>query len=220
MKVENYLPKTAQEKISNAVTQAEKKVNAEIVPVFMVSSDNYSEAGLRGAILGAAITSLSILIYDHLMGWYQFFLLKNDWQFVSVIALGGLLGYVLFGMVPFFKKLMVSKQKMQERSTAMAERVFGEYKLFETKSRTGILIFISLFEHKIEIVPDKGLKDKIGTDEWNKVIEEMKPALKSKAFDQAFLNSISKITEILLTYKMERTGDSSNELPDHLRENI
>ena len=220
MKVENYLPKTAQEKITNAVTEAEKKVNAEIVPVFMVSSDNYSEAGVRGAIIGALFTGLAILIYDHLMEWYQFFLLKNDWLFVSAIITGGMLGYLLFGMVPFFKKLMISKQKMQERSSAMSERVFGEYKLFETKSRTGILIFISLFEHKIEIVPDKGLKDKISADEWNKVIDEMKPALKRKAFDEAFLNSITKITEVLLAYKMERTGDSSNELPDHLRENI
>lgn len=115
---------------------------------------------------------------------------------------------------------MISKQKMQERSSAMAERVFGEYKLFETKGRTGILVFISLFEHKIEIVPDKGLKEKIADDEWKLVIDGMKPDLKRKAFSDAFISSISKITEILLTYKMQRNGDSSNELPDHLRENI
>lgn len=220
MKVENYLPKAAQEKISNAVTETEKKVNAEIVPVFMVSSDNYTEAGLRGALAGAALSAMLILVYDHLMGWYQLFLLQNDWLFVSAIAVGGLLGYSIFAMLPAFKKLMVSKQKMRERSLAMAERVFGEYKLFETKSRTGILIFISLFEHKIEIMPDKGLKEKIGEDEWQKVIEEMKPALKRKAFDEAFLNSIKKIEEILLANKMVRTGDATNELPDHLRENL
>lgn len=220
MKVENYLPKAAQEKISSAVTEAEKKVNAEIVPVFMVSSDDYTEAKLRGAILGASVTAIGIIIYDHLMGWYQLFLLQNDWLFVSSIAMGGLLGYFLFGYINPLKKLLVSKQKLQQQSTAMAERVFGEYKLFETQSRTGILIFISLFEHKIEIVPDKGLKEKIAQDEWLKVIEEMKPALRSKNFDEAFLQSIKKITEILLTYKMVRTGESNNELPDHLRENI
>jgi putative membrane protein len=220
MKVENYLPKTSQEKIAQAVAEAEKKVNAEIVPVFMVNSDDYTEAKLRGALLGATVTSLGILLYDHLMGWYQLFLLKNDWLFVSAIAVGGLLGYLLFGYVSPLKKLLLSKQRMQQRSSAMAERVFGEYKLFETKGRTGILVFISLFEHKIEIVPDKGLKEKIAADEWQKVIEEMKPALRSKKFDEAFLQSISKITAILLTYKMERTGESGNELPDHLRENI
>lgn len=220
MKVETYLPKASQEKISNAITEAEKKVNAEIVPVFMTSSDNYKEAGLRGALLGAAITALGILVYDHLMGWYQLFLLQNDWLFVGSIAIGGSLGYVLFGLVSPLKKLMITKQQMQQRSLAMAERVFGEYKLVETKSRTGILIFISLFEHKIEIIPDNGLKEKIAEDEWKKVIEEMKPALKQKAFDEAFLSSISKITEILLAYKMVRIGDAPNELPDHLRENI
>lgn len=220
MKVENYLPKASQEKISNAVTETEKKVNAEIVPVFMVSSDNYSEAGLRGALFMASLTALSILIYDHLMGWYQLFLLQNDWLFVSSIALGGLLGYTLFAMIPGLKRMMISKQKMKERSISMAERVFGEYKLFETKSRTGILIFISLFEHQIDIMPDKGLKEKIGEDEWQKVIAEMRPALKRKEFDEAFLSSIKKIEEILLTNKMERTGDAPNELPDHLRENI
>lgn len=220
MKVDTYLPKTSQEKISTAVTEAEKKVNAEIVPVFMISSDNYAEAGLRGALLGAACTGLGILVYDHLMGWYQLFLLQNDWLFVASIALGGLLGFAVFGMISPLKKLMISKNKMQQRSLAMAERVFGEYKLAETQHRTGILIFISLFEHKIEIMPDKGLKEKIAEDEWKKVIEEMKPALKQKAFDEAFLNSISKITEILLEYKMVRTGDAPNELPDHLRENL
>ncbi len=220
MKVENYLPKSIQEKISIAVTEAEKKVNAEIVPVFMTSSDAYTEAKLRGALLGAAATSIGILLYDHLMGWYQLFLLQNDWLFVSAIALGGLIGYLLFGMIGPLKKLLVSKQKMQQTSSAMAERVFGEYKLHETKDRTGILVFISLFEHKVQIIPDKGLKEKIADDEWQKVIEQMKPALRSKAFGDAFLQSISKITEILLTYKMNRNGDAPNELPDHLRENI
>jgi putative membrane protein len=220
MKVENYLPKTAQEKITAAVTEAEKKINAEIVPVFMVSSDDYTEAKLRGTLLGATITAAFILIYDHLMGWYQLFLLQNDWLFVSGIACGGLLGYFLFGYLSPLKKLLVTKQQLKQRSAAMAERVFGEYKLFETKSRTGILIFISLFEHNIQIVPDKGLKEKIADDEWQKVIEQMKPSLRNKKFDEAFIQSISKITEIMLTYKMERIGDATNELPDHLRENI
>lgn len=220
MKVENYLPKLSQEKISQAVNNAEKKINAEIVPVFMVSSDNYVEAKLRGAIFSAAFTSILILVYDHLMGWYQLFLLNNDWLFVTVIALGGLLGYFLFGCVYSLKKLMLSKNIMSQRSSAMAERVFGEYKLFETKQRNGILVFVSLFEHRVEILPDKGLKDRISADEWKKVVDEMKPSLKNKKFDEAFLLSIDKITELLLTNNMHRGAETSNELPDHLRENL
>ncbi len=220
MKVEKYLPKTSQEKITQAINDAEKKVNAEMVPVFMISSDEYVEAKLRGSIFMAAFTALSILVYDHLMGWYQLFLLNNDWLFVSVVSLGGLLGYFLFGYMYPLKKLMLSKHSLKQRSSAMAERVFGEYKLFETKQRNGILIFVSLFEHHIEIVPDKGLKEKIGTDEWQKVVDEMKPSLKNKKFDEAFLKSIDKITELLLINKMNREGDASNELPDHLRENL
>jgi putative membrane protein len=220
MKVENYLPKSSQEKITAAVKEAEKKVNAEIVPVFMISSDPYVEAKLRGAIMMAAVTAISILAYDHLMGWYQLFLLNNDWLFVMSIAAGGLIGYFLFGYVAALKKLMVSKTKKAQRSLAMAERVFGEYKLFETSQRNGILIFVSLFEHKIEIMPDKGLKEKVSVDEWNKVLEEMKPSLRSKNFEQAFVLSITKITEVLLTNNLNRNGDSNNELPDHVRENL
>ena len=221
MKVEKYLPKSSQEKITNAVSEAEKKINAEIVPVFMISSDDYTEAKLRGAILTSTLFALGILIYDHLMGWYQFFLLKNDWLFVASIGVAGILGYLSFGYIPVLKKLMISKQKLQQRSSAMAERVFGEYKLFETKGRTGVLIFVSLFEHSIEIVPDKGLKEKIADDEWHKAINDMKPALKARKFDEAFVQSIARITEILIRNKMERTpGSESNELPDHLRENI
>lgn len=220
MKVENYLPKLAQDKITAAVAEAEKKVNVEIVPVFMLSSDDYVEAKLRGALVMAAFTAICILVYDHLMGWYQLFLLNNDWLFVITIALGGMLGYFLFGLVSPLKKWMISKTRMQQRSSAMAERVFGEYKLFETKHRNGVLIFVSLFEHKIEIVPDKGLKERIADDEWKKVIEEMKPSLRTKKFDEAFVLSISKITEVMLTNKMGRDGDAPNELPDHLRENL
>lgn len=219
MKVERYLPKSSQDKISKAVTEAESKIHAEIVPVFMTSSEEYTEAKLRGAILGAAITSLAILVYDHLMDWYQHFLLENDWMFVATIAMGGFIGYLLFSYVNPLKRLLVSKQKMQQSSTAMAERVFGEYKLFETKSRNGILIFISLFEHKVEILPDIGISKVVQKDEWTKVIAEMKPSLKAKKFDQAFVDSIQKVTEILEAYNIHRNGDSTNELPDHLREN-
>jgi putative membrane protein len=220
MKVENYLPKSSQEKITAAISEAEKKVNAEMVPVFMTSSDDYTEAKLRGALLMAALTAISILVYDHLMGWYQLFLLNNDWLFVMTIALGGILGYFLFGWITPLKRLLISKSKQQQRSTAMAERVFGEYKLFETKQRNGILIFVSLFEHRIEILPDKGLKEKLAEDEWKKVVDQMKPSLRAKKFEEAFTLSISKITEILETNKMNRNGDTSNELPDHLRENL
>lgn len=220
MKIENYLSKSSQDKITASVTEAEKKVNAEIVPVFMISSDEYTEAKLRGTLLMASITAISVLVYDHLMDWYQLFLLNNDWLFVMTIALGGLLGYFLFGWISPLKRLLISRSKMEQRSSAMAERVFGEYKLFETKQRNGILIFVSLFEHRIQIIPDKGLKEKIAEDEWKKVVEEMKPSLKDGKFEQAFTLSISKITEILETYKLNRSGDSSNELPDHLRENL
>lgn len=220
MKVENYLPKSSQEKISASVKDAEAKVQAEIVPVFMTSSDAYTEADLRGALAGAALTTIGILLYDHLMGWYQAFVLTNDWLFTGTIALGGVIGYFATRFIPGVKKLFLSKASMDARTLAMAERVFGEYRLFETSSRTGILIFVSLFEHSIKIIPDKGLRDKIADDEWQKVVSEMKPYLRSKKFDEAFIHAISMSAGILEKYGFIRKDGTGNELPDHLRQNI
>lgn len=220
MKIDKYLPKSAQDKITEAIGEAEKQVNAEIVPVFMTASDDYDEAPLKGALLGAGLLSMAILIYDHMMGWYQLFLLENDWLFVSTITLGAAIGYLLARFVPGIKKLFIGKDKMKERAEAMTERVFTEFRIFDTSQHNGILIYVSLFEHQIDILPDKGFKDKIPHDEWEKVINEMKPSLKRREFDEAFIHSVKKITEILLQHGMKREGDAPNELPDNPRQNL
>lgn len=220
MNVKQYLPESAQENINKAVSESEKKINAEIVPVFMVNSNNYEEAPLKGAVISMVVTGLAILTYDHIRDWYESIFLQHDWLFLLAIMIGGIIGYVVVSLVPIFKFIFSSEAKRTKSSKVMAESVFAEFKLYETTQRNGILVFVSLFERRIHIIPDRLLDEAIPKDEWTKIINNMKPNLKSKQYEKAFLESIREIENLLLKYNFSGSSNRKNELPDHVRKNL
>ena len=50
--------------------------------------------------------------------------------------------------------------------------------VFATRDRTGILLFVSLFEHRIEVVGDKGINDKVQQEEWGEVVDLLRAGVR------------------------------------------
>src|SRR6187402_192007 len=79
------------ERIKAAVREAESKISGEIVPVFVEKSGFYSIANYRGALLGAAIIFLLIIILDRYVPSLAIY--DRDPLLVFVfVSLGGLIG--------------------------------------------------------------------------------------------------------------------------------
>lgn len=54
-----------------------------------------------------------------------------------------------------------------------AQRLFQKLGMFQTADRNGILIYIAVLSHKIAVVGDKGIHQKLGTEYWDSIVKEI-----------------------------------------------
>lgn len=216
---DHFFTQEEQTRIEAAVKEAETKISGEIVPVFVKQSDTYPEAPLKAFISGFILSACIILLIDEWMGWGEFFLLRHDLYFLGASLLGGLMVVALVQFIPIVKHFFVSQSRMNQCVDALARQTFLEYEVFNTRQRTGILLFVSLFEHEVEILGDSGINQKINQDEWAEIADAMIQQLKKGNRCEAFLAGIEKSRDLLLKYGFVKTPDDTNEIPDHLRQN-
>ncbi len=215
----HFFTQEEETRIEAAVKEAESKISGEIVPVFVIQSDSYPEARLKAFIAGFILSACIMLLIDEWMGWGEFFLLRHALYFLGASLLGGLIGAGLAEFIPLVKLLFVSQSRMNQRVDALARQKFLEYEVFNTRQRTGILLFVSLFEHEVEILGDSGINQKIKQDEWAEIADAMIEQLKKGNRCEAFIAGVEKSRDLLLKYGFEKSPDDTNEIPNHLRQN-
>jgi putative membrane protein len=206
--------------IEDEVKLAEKDISGEIVPVFMERSHDYPESIWRAVALGMLLSGMLVIFIDMLMGWAEFFLLRSHIIYLTSMIGGGLIMAALNVYFPSLRRRLTAGAQLEEQVHARAERTFLEYEIFRTRQRTGILIFISLFERRVEIIGDKGISEKVSADEWEQIVAKMVPYLHQRENKDAIVTGIRLCRELLLKYGFAAGPGDTNELPDHLRQNL
>ena len=92
---------------------------------------------------------------------------------------------------------------------------FTEHVLHYTRDHTGILILVSLLEHRVEVLADRCINEKVPPGTWNEVVEIITAGLKSRHADDAFCKAVERCGEILATH-FPRQADDRDELPNQL----
>lgn len=207
--------------ISSAVADAEKRTSAEIVPVVATTSDSYERAedliGLGAALVAVAST------------WTQFQSLRPsaDWEgdpelvvhlpiVLGVFVAGWCLGVLLARLLPWLKRLAVSRRKMTARVLIAAHHAFDALHARDTAEATGVVIFVSLFERRVCIWADRAISEKIPESAWKEACELLMRALAAGKHREGFTQAIQKMGEILAKDFPIKPGDV-NELSNELR---
>lgn len=86
------------------------------------------------------------------------------------------------------------------RVRARAESVFGELKLWDTGRRTGLLVYVLLGDHAVELVPDRGLVARVPEGSWEAVAALMASHFNEDAWQQGALAGIAAIHDLLARY--------------------
>jgi len=96
-----------------------------------------------------------------------------------------------------------------------AVAMFGKLRVWDTEHNNGVLIYLLLAEHAIEIVADRGLNRHVDAAEWDRIAGTMRDAFKAGQFE-AGLNQAIDAVDALLTQHFALTSDAPNpnELPD------
>ena len=200
-------------RLDGLIADVEKRTNTQIVLAVIQRSDSYAELPWKAFALGASITGLLVFILNLLSyGWYP--------RVAVHIAVAGILGggavfALLTVFIPGFAKRFLSSVRADVEVRQYAESVFLSRELFATGNRTGILVLVSLFERKVIILPDKGLRDQLTNDVMQGIITAITRSLMRNEIGRAFESGLEELSHTLETNVQ---GKGENELSDEIIE--
>jgi uncharacterized membrane protein len=104
------------------------------------------------------------------------------------------------------------------RNAAVRERavmMFGKLRVWDTEHNNGVLIYLLLADHAIEIVADRGLAKRVDPAEWQRITASMSDAFKSSRFEAGVEQAIDAVDVLLTRHFALAPGEANpNELPD------
>jgi putative membrane protein len=207
-------------RIKNAVKIAEDKISGEIVPVIVEQSGNYAVANYKSAIVFAMTAFLGMIVLDRYIITDSSLTLYYDPMFIfSVVLLTGTVGYIFPNFLPGLKRFFLRQNQLDECTRQRAENAFLEEEVFNTRHRTGIMIFISFFEHEVIIMADRGISKVVDQKEWDNMVAELIAHIRQDKIVDGIEAGITRCGEILLERGFTKTQDDINELRDDLRIN-
>jgi putative membrane protein len=205
MRADKFFTEEEKERLHQAIVAAESKTAGEIVPMIVTSCARYTEVELYGLIAGLFIG----LIVEWLWSdpWASPFI--NLWPIVGACA-----GFLL-GQVPAIKRLVSPKNRIDAAVHTLALAAFTQHGLHYTRNHTGILIVVSLLEHRVEVLADRGINAKVEPATWQEISKIVADGLRSNRACEAVCKAIQRCGEILAGH-FPRQPDDRNELPDRL----
>ena len=94
-----------------------------------------------------------------------------------------------------------------------AIEVFARLRTWDTEANNGVLIYLLLSEHDIEIVADRGFGDKVSAQEWQEVCDTMRRFFHDRHYRDGALRGIELVTAHMSKHFPPNPHDI-NELPD------
>ncbi len=206
-------------RIRDATHDAEQRTSGEIVPYLVNRVDPYPEASWRGMALGALLAALGTGLLGGLgIVWsgHPDTIASGLIDVTLPILAGGAVGYLLAHWPPI-ARLLIDDEVLARRVRLRAEAAFLEEEVFHTRERTGILIFLALFERRAVILADEGIHRAVPKDTWEEVVAELVAGIRAGRASDALCQAIERSGEILASHRVERRPDDRDELADGLR---
>lgn len=99
-------------------------------------------------------------------------------------------------------------------SRERALEVFSSLRVWDTEHNSGVLIYLLLADHKVEIIADRGINARVNESEWVKICHDMESKFRTGDFEKGVLCGISAISTLLLKHYPSQEHNP-NDLPDH-----
>jgi len=93
-----------------------------------------------------------------------------------------------------------------------AIELFSQLRVWDTEHNNGLLIYLLLADRAVEIVADRGIHAKVGTEEWSKVCRQMETAFRQSNFEGGVVSGVQAVTQHLVRHFP--ADDRANELSD------
>lgn len=212
-------------RVSAAVTEAELATDGEIVTVVAGRSDPYHDVALHWTVL-AMLLVLALLAWQPAPVEWLHAMLVDAWSetpprwyltfALILMALTFLIARVVLALDALRMALTpgATKTRRVHRRALALFRTAAEKR---TKASTGVLLYLSLAEHRAEIIADAAIHSKVSADVWGAAMAALITAVKDGRPGDGLAEAVAQIGKVLAEHFPRSEGDT-NELPDRLIE--
>ena len=202
----DFFSESEKKQILQAVAEAETRTSGEIAIMVLPESDRYREAEQLGALLLAGLVAVVVCVLWHHV---------TIWSYIPVVCLLFFPALLLFRRFPRLKISFAGPKRQAEAVRTRALIGFYENGLYRTEGETGILIFMSLLEHKVWILGDRGINEKIPPGYWQTLAGELAQGIRSGRGAESLCRVVQQCGAELSRH-FPRSHDDQNELPNQI----
>jgi putative membrane protein len=221
-----YLDTAGHKLVSEAVTAAESATSGEIVTVLAQRSDGYTDVALLWAI-GAAFTAMSVFAafpLPFLNAWDAAF---GGWghqwttgEMASMVIALGLLKFLAVLLVQQWQPIKFALIPGPTKTIRVHNQAVRQFKVGadrRTTGRTGVMIYLSMAEHRAEIVADEAIAAMVSAEVWGEAMGDMLAEIRKGRIAEGLAVGIRDVGFVLAEH-FPRGAEDVNELPDRLIE--
>jgi len=190
-----YLSDGDRARVDACVAAFEARTGTQAVTAVVGKSDHYPEIPWKAFALGASATALARLLQD---------LLHPDWltaggtllDAVLVLGVGAALALATL-RAHAFARLFLNAHRAEAETLQHAQVLFLRHEAFATPRRDAVLILVSLFERRVVILPDTGLRARIDDAALRPVLARMTPLLAAGKVGDALCEGLNGVGELI-----------------------
>ena len=208
MRNRSLLSEESLDRIEAAVADAESHTSCEYIVVLAPASDRYEGRVIKTGAAAAVI--LFVALY-----WL------NDWMFgmpldpllllIEAAAIGAVIS-LLFGKVSALRRLLIPNWRMTAAVDVIAHSIFSEENVSLTKDRNAVLIYVSVLEGEVRLMPDIGVQQKVHDAKLGEIEAGLANADQGDP-TELVVTALNKLAECCKE-RFPIQDDDENELPD------
>jgi len=209
-----YLTNEQDDQIKSRARDLETRTGVEFMAALVGKCDHYPEIPWKAFALGAALSAPATVFYQ---------LMQPAWDTVwtALLTLAWVLGSgalvaLLTPFWPALARLFLDSERAESESRQYAQGLFLEQSLFGTRQRTAVLLLIGLFERRVVLLPDSGVRDRLKPGQLETVIQQMVPHLRRGDHFQALVQGIGLVEKMLLEAGFSGDPHRPDQIPDEL----
>ncbi len=217
-----FFSNTQIQMIETAISEAEKSTSGEIIPVVATVSGRYDRAedifGLLFAVISLAVCWV---LFQEMVPveeqWSQGVTIQLSLlPIIAIVILGFFAGTILATFFPSLRLIFIAKKEMQEEVERSAAEAFHRFRVHQTQAATGILIYVSLYEHMVTVIGDSSINEAIKQIDWEEICTLTVQGIKKGTPAEGLIGSIEQSGKLLAEY-FPILPDDENELSNELR---
>ena len=205
--IHRILSPADQTRIAAAIAELERRSSAELVVVVAHRSAGYAT---YSGLLAAGVALLA--------GWTAAFI-EPDLPAAHFAILQGLLliGCGALCLLTPLGVMLVPSSVKRARAATLARLEFANLVHGRTRRKDGVLLFLSLAEHYIEIITDDAIAAVIPQDRWPQMISQFTAKAKGAPIGDCLHGLVQDCSAILAEHFPAQPGQA-NELADRVKE--